>query len=100
MALQKLTPQELLETSLGAALHLYTHRDDLAVTERHLTSLLAKSMASVVVPSVFSQGERTRAGRLLVDILDDCYGARRWRGCLRDTAFAMKIGANAILNSN
>lgn len=86
MALQKLTPEELLETSLGAALHLYTHRDDLAVTERHLTNLLAKSMASVVAPSVFSQGERTRAGRLIVDILDGCYGARHWRGCLRDIA--------------
>ena len=100
MSLQKLTPEELLETSLGAAMHLYMHRDDLAVTERHLTNLIAKSMASVVVPSVFSQGERTRAGRLLVDILDDCYGARHWRGCLRDSVFAMKIGANAISNSN
>lgn len=86
MALQKLTPEDLLERSLGAALHLYTHRDDLAVTERHLTNLIAKSMASVVVPSVFSQGERTRAGRLLVDILDESYGPRHWRGCLRDAA--------------
>lgn len=86
MALQKTTPEELLETSLGAALHLYMHRDDLAVTERHLTNLIAKSMASVVVPSVFSQGERTRAGRLLVDILDESYGPRHWRGCLRDAA--------------
>lgn len=100
MALKTLTPEELLEISLGAALHLYTHRDDLAVTERHLTNLLAKSMASVVVPSVFSQGERTRAGRLIVDNLDDCYGTRHWRGCLRDSVFAMKIGANAISNSN
>lgn len=86
MALRTLTAEELLETTLGAALHLYTHRDDLAITERHQTNLLAKSMASVVVPSVFSQGERTRAGRLIVDILDDCYGARHWRGCLRDIA--------------
>lgn len=90
MALQKLSPEGLLETSLGAALHIYRNRDDLAVTERHLTNLLAKSMASVVVPPVFSQGERTRAGRLIVDTLDECYGPRYWRGCLRDHAFKIK----------
>jgi hypothetical protein len=84
MALKKITPEELLEVSLGAALHLYMHRDDLAVTERHFTNLLAKSMASVVVPNVFSQGERTRAGRLIINILDECYSPRYWRGCLRE----------------
>lgn len=86
MGLQKRGPEELLETSFGAALHIYTHRDDLAVTESHLTNLLAKSMAFVVVPTVFKQGEITRAGRLLVDILDESYGPRHWRGCLRDAA--------------
>lgn len=79
MSLQTRKPEELLETALGAAMHIYIYRDDLAVTEQHVTKLLAKTMACVVVPATFSQGEKTCAGRLLVNILDDCYSAKYWR---------------------
>lgn len=90
MSLKTRKPEELLETALGAALHIYMYRDNLAVTENHVKNLLSKSMACVVVPPTFSQGEKTSAGRILVNILDDCYSSKYWRGYLLDTNISLK----------
>ena len=90
LSLQLRTTQELLELSLGSALALYIHRDDLVISERSFGRLLSKTMVFPVVSSDFAQGERFETGRIISNILDETYGSKYWRNALIDTTIQIK----------